>query len=107
MQAVKTPSPALTRYRVTAYVVGVGLLLLVLVAMPLKYLGGNPVPVQIIGPLHGFLYVVYLMTGFDLAVKNKWSVRGTLLVLVAGTIPFLSFVAERQVSRRVLAGTTL
>ncbi|MGE5764421.1 MAG: DUF3817 domain-containing protein, partial [Mycobacterium leprae] len=46
---------ALTRYRVLAYVVGVWLLLLVLVAMPLKYVGGNDALVAVVGPIHGFL----------------------------------------------------
>jgi integral membrane protein len=91
---------ALGRYRVMAYVVGVGLLLLVLVAMPLKYFAGQPVYVQVIGPVHGFLYAVYLVLAVDLALKARWSIKYTLLVLVAGTIPFLSFVAERNVTAK-------
>jgi len=94
---------ALVRYRVMAYVVGVCLLLLVLVAMPLKYLAGEPAPVATIGPVHGFVYMVYLLTALDLAVKSRWSVLRTLGVLIAGTIPFLSFVVERRVTRRVRA----
>ncbi|RJQ78617.1 DUF3817 domain-containing protein [Pseudonocardiaceae bacterium YIM PH 21723] len=92
---------ALTRYRVMSYVVGVMLLLLVLVAMPLKYLADQSGPSAIIGPLHGFLFVVYLWAAFDLSMKNKWAPLYTLGVLVAGTIPFASFIVERKVSRRV------
>ncbi len=95
---------ALLRYRVLAWVVGVMLLVLVLVAMPLKYLAESPALVQTIGPVHGFLYMVYLLVAIDLAVKARWSPLGTLLVLLAGTVPFLSFVAERIVTRRVRAG---
>ncbi|MCO1581275.1 DUF3817 domain-containing protein [Crossiella sp. SN42] len=87
-----------------AYIVGVGLLLLVVVAMPLKYLADMPGPVAVIGPIHGFLYAIYLVLAFDLAIKSKWSIGGTLLVLLAGTVPFLSFVAERWVTRKVQAG---
>ena len=94
---------ALTRYRTLAYVVGVMLLLLVLVAMPLKYFAGMPGPVAVIGTAHGFLYCVYLLTAFDLALRARWSAKGTVLVLLAGTIPFLSFVVERKVTRRVHA----
>ncbi|HEY8374084.1 MAG TPA: DUF3817 domain-containing protein [Pseudonocardiaceae bacterium] len=98
---------ALKRYRVISYVVGVFLVLLVLVAMPLKYFADQPMLVQIIGPLHGFLYAVYLLLAFDLAMKSKWSVRGTVLVLLAGTVPFLSFVAERIVTRKAQEGVAL
>jgi integral membrane protein len=89
---------ALLRYRVAAYVVGVFLLVLAFVAMPMKYLGDNDLLVAIVGPLHGFLYMVYLALAFDLAIRAKWPLTRTVLVLLAGTIPVLSFVAERKVT---------
>jgi integral membrane protein len=94
---------ALTRYRVIAYVVGVFLLILTLVAMPLKYLADSPTMVAIVGPIHGFLYMVYLVVAFDLSLRARWPFRYTVLILLAGTVPFLSFVAERSVTRRVRA----
>jgi integral membrane protein len=97
---------ALTRYRVAAYVVGVFLLLLV-AAMVVKYVGHDPRAVEIVGPIHGFIYATYLVIALDLALRARWSARGTLLVLLAGTIPFLSFVAERQVTRHVREGRRL
>ena len=95
---------ALVRYRVMAYVTGVMLLLLVFLAMPLKYFADMPGPVAVIGTGHGFLYCVYLLAAFDLALRARWSAKGTVFVLLAGTIPFLSFVAERIVTRRTRAG---
>ncbi|MCP2166396.1 DUF3817 domain-containing protein [Goodfellowiella coeruleoviolacea] len=97
---------ALSRFRILAYVVGVGLLTLV-AAMLVKYLGDQAVLVQVIGPIHGFLYAVYLILAVDLAIKARWSIKGTILVLLAGTIPFVSFYAERKVTDRVRAGGTL
>jgi integral membrane protein len=94
---------ALTRYRVIAYVVGVFLLILTLVAMPLKYFADAPTMVAIVGPIHGFLYMVYLVVAFDLSLRARWPLRYTVLILLAGTVPFLSFVAERSVTRRVRA----
>jgi integral membrane protein len=93
---------AFRRYRIAAYVVGWGLLLLC-AAMVLKYAFGVGAAVAIWGPIHGALFVVYVIIAFDLAYKDRWSPLGTLWVLVAGTIPFVSFVAERQVQRKVLA----
>ena len=92
---------ALTRYRVLAYVVGVWLLVLVFVAMPLKYVVGNDTMVSVVGPIHGFLYIVYLVAVLDLAVKARWPLLRTVLVMLAGTVPFLSFVAERKVTSRI------
>lgn len=94
---------ALTRYRVIAWIVGVVLILLVVVGMPLKYGFDNPVVVETIGPAHGFLYMVYLVAAFDLARRADWSLKRMALVMLAGTVPFVSFYAERRVSRWVTA----
>jgi integral membrane protein len=93
---------AVTRYRVMAYVVGVGLLVLVLVGVPLNHLADQPAVVAVVGPAHGFLYIVYLLTALDLAVRSRWALVPTVLVLLAGTVPFVSFVAERRVVRSML-----
>ncbi|OLR94275.1 DUF3817 domain-containing protein [Actinokineospora bangkokensis] len=104
--AAKGTRGALARYRILAYVVGVGLLALV-AAMVVKYGFDNATPVAVVGPAHGFLYAVYLVFAFDLALKARWSVKGTLLVLLAGTLPFVSFVVERKVTAKVRAGEKL
>mgnify|MGYP001272762552 CR=1 FL=1 len=90
---------ALTRYRVIAYVVGVVLIMLVVVGMPLKYIWHNPIVVEIVGPAHGFLYMVYLVAAFDLSRRAGWSFSRLLRVMLAGTVPFVSFYAERVVTR--------
>jgi integral membrane protein len=54
---------------------------------------------QIMWTAHGYLYMVYLVTAFMLAVRARWSVVKTLLVMAAGTVPLMSFVAERRVTR--------
>ena len=95
---------ALTRYRVMAWVVGVLLIALVLVAVPLKYLGGIEGPVTVLGTLHGWLYFLFFLTACDLALRASWTLRGTVLTLVAGTVPILSFVAERNATRKTRAG---
>jgi integral membrane protein len=94
---------ALIRYRVIAYVVGVMLLLLLFVAMPLKYLADDPGAMNIIGPAHGFLYVVYLLATFDLFRRVRWSFPRLVLMALAGTIPFLSFYAERKTTHELNA----
>jgi integral membrane protein len=92
---------ALIRYRAIAYLVGVVLILLVVIGMPLKYLADEPVVVETVGPAHGFLYMVYLVAAFDLARRNQWALKRMALVMLAGTVPFVSFYAERVVTRWV------
>lgn len=94
---------ALTRYRVMAWVVGVLLVVLVLIGMPLKYLGGNDLVVVATGVPHGWLYMVLLITAYDLGRRVKWPWLRLLLIAAAGTVPFLSFVAEHNATRDVRA----
>ena len=95
---------ALRNYRVAAWVTGIGLLVLVFVAMPLKYFLGEPRPVALVGMLHGFLYMVYIVCTLILAERCRWRPLEAVVILLAGTIPIASFVAERQVTRRVREG---
>jgi integral membrane protein len=90
---------ALTRYRAIAYVVGVVLVLFVAVAIPLKYVWDQPGMVQVIAPVHGFLYMVYLVAVFDLGRRAGWPLGRMVLLMLAGTVPFVSFYAERVVTR--------
>lgn len=87
---------ALQRYRAIANVVGVVLVVFILIAVPLRYLGGEPWLSHTISPIHGFLYIVYLAATVDLSRRVGWSVWRTVGVMLAGTIPFLSFVVERR-----------
>lgn len=96
---------ALIRYRIMAYTVGVLLVLLMLVAVPLKYVGHDDRWVTYFGVPHGWLYMLLILTAIDLGRRVKWSVRNVVLIALAGTVPFLSFVAEylarRDVNRRI------
>jgi integral membrane protein len=92
---------ALLRYRVIAYIVGVALIVLVAIGVPLKYLADDPQIVATVGPMHGFLFMVYLVAAFDVGRRANWPLSRMALVMLAGTIPLLSFYAERRVTRWV------
>jgi len=87
---------AFLRYRILAFVTGTLLILLVFVAIPIKWWGHNKTPVAIIGTAHGFIFMVYLVTALDLGVRLRWPWLKLGLIMLAGTIPFASFVAERR-----------
>jgi integral membrane protein len=97
---VPAPAPvlrgALIRYRVMAYVVGV-MLLLLCGAMILKY-GFHVIDsTSIVAIGHGWLYMIYVLLALDLCFRMRWSFPRIFFVVIAGTIPFLSFVAEHKV----------
>ena len=95
---------ALRNSRVAAWVTGIGLLVLVFIAMPLKYFFGEPRPVALVGMMHGFLYMAYIVCTLILAERCRWRPLDAVVILLAGTIPIASFVAERQVTSRVREG---
>lgn len=88
-------------YRVMAYVTGVVLMVLVFVGIPLQLWANNLFVVRYVGTAHGFLYIVYVLVAFAMtrAVRMPVASPRTVIVLLAGTIPILTFVVERWVSR--------
>jgi integral membrane protein len=86
----------LIRYQVMAYLTAIFLLVLVFVAIPIQIWGHDKTMEAIVGQIHGFLYMVYLVTAFELTVRLRIPLVRLVLVLLAGTIPFGSFVAERS-----------
>lgn len=96
-------SGAFLRYRILAFTTGVLLVLLCFVAIPLKYFAHDRGPVAVIGTAHGFLFMVYLVTALDLGIRLRWPWLKLGLVMLAGTVPFASFVAERRAHADVQA----
>jgi integral membrane protein len=92
---------ALLRYRVMAYIVGVGLLILVFVGVPLQYGANVPQVAEVVGPIHGFLYIVYLLAAVDLARRARFTLLQLAAMVGAGFLPFLAFLIERRVRLRV------
>lgn len=91
---------ALKPFRILAYIVGVMLLILV-TCIVLRYGFGIEQPSKIVSPIHGFLYMLYLVATMNLGMKARWTWQYILGVMLAGTVPLLSFVFERRVTRRV------
>ena len=93
------------RYRIMAWITGV-LLPALTVWLVVGYgfldyanVESKPGLYSLLWMLHGWLYVVYLIVGVDLAFRVKYSVIRTIAILVAGTIPFASFFAEALVHK--------
>jgi len=118
--------PVLTRYRFMASVVGVLLVVLILVGVPLANFDGSAMwgvfpgtpelfpagstahrvgeaITTYLGVAHGWLYMIFLVTAFLLSRKARWDLPFTFVTLVCGTVPLLSFWAERRATARVRA----
>ncbi|MCL5048882.1 MAG: DUF3817 domain-containing protein [Firmicutes bacterium] len=92
---------ALTRYRVMAYTVGTMLLILCAVGLPLQYVWDNTKVVAIVGPIHGILYIIYLLASYDLARRARFTLLEMLAMVCAGFFPFLAFYIEHLVVKQV------
>jgi integral membrane protein len=88
----------LLRYRVLALVTAVLLIPLIFVATPLDLFADIHGPAAVLGFVHGWLYVLYLVFAFIIAVQLRLPLGRMLLVLLAGTVPFAGFFAERYVT---------
>jgi integral membrane protein len=116
----------LTAYRVMATIVGVLLVVLILVGVPLANFDGTSMwgifdstPAWVtagsdvnnlgenittyLGVAHGWLYMIFLLSAFLLSRRAGWDLPFTLVTLICGTIPLLSFWAEHRATRRVRA----
>lgn len=94
---LRTP---LDRYRLLAYIVGTGLVILFFVGVPLKHYG-HPAVAQYVGIAHGFLYLVYLLTVIELGLRYRLKPVRLLALASAGFVPFVSFIAEHYTTKYV------
>lgn len=88
-------------YRVMAYLTGVVLVVLCFVGIPLQVFAHNLLIVKYVGTAHGILYIIYVLVAFAMtrAVRIPVASPRTIIVLLAGTIPVLTFVVERWITR--------
>jgi integral membrane protein len=95
----KGTAAALRRFEVMAFVVGVGLLILCLEVV-LHY-GFDNDALAWWSPIHGVLYLLYVVATADLGMRVRWSLGRMVGVMLAGVVPFFSFVMERKVAREL------
>jgi integral membrane protein len=93
---------AALRYRVMAYITGVLIIVVCFVGIPLQVADHNTFIVNDIGTVHGFLYIVYIVFAYILAQKLKMKIWPTVLLLLAGTVPIMTFFVERWMMRRYI-----
>ena len=93
---------AVLRYRVMAYITGVVLMVLCFVGIPLQ-VAGHPAVANDVGVVHGILYIIYVIVAYYLSRLLKLAPGPTVLLLLAGTVPILTFYVERWMQRKYIA----
>lgn len=89
------------RLRVVGFAEGISYLVLLFIAVPLKRIWGHPEAVQVIGPIHGLLFVLYVMTVIQAKTEYNWPIGKTMLALLASIIPGGTFYADHKVFRHL------
>ncbi len=93
---------ALGRLRLLGMVEGLSMLLLVFVAMPLKYLVGKPEMVRLVGSVHGGLFILLVLYALYVGYEKGWSFwKVTVWVLAGSIFPFGPFVVDHKILKKL------
>jgi integral membrane protein len=99
MQLLKTK---IGRLRILGLLEGVSLLLLVFIAVPVKYATNDPTFTKLLGPIHGALFLLFILNTLSVGVEQKWEFsKITWKVIVACFIPFGTFYIDRKILSKV------
>lgn len=83
-------------FRIISFLEGISYLLLLFVAVPIKYFGDDASYVKMLGMPHGVLFITYIILAFLLKTELKWSNKTFLTILIASVIPFGTFYIDRK-----------
>lgn len=85
------------RLRLLGMIEGVSFLLLLFVAMPLKYMADMPMAVKYTGWAHGVLFIGFCLALLDVMTNVNWPLRRGALVFIAALLPFGPFVIDKRI----------
>ena len=83
-------------FRLITLLEGLSYILLLFIAVPLKYVAGDDFLVKILGMPHGILFMLYLALAFYLKDSYKWKWQQTAIVFLASIVPFGTFYVDRK-----------
>ncbi len=93
----------LKTFKIIALLEGISYLLLLFVAVPFKYIGGNDILVRSLGMPHGILFISYVIIAFMLKDEMQWNKKTFWTILVASVLPFGTFYIDRKYLRGQVA----
>ena len=81
-------------FRIISYLEGISYILLLFIAVPIKYYANDPSLVKLLGMPHGLLFVAYVILSLVNSKKHNWNFSKTLVVLISSIIPFGTFYVD-------------
>lgn|SRR5690554_5071743 len=94
---------SLNQLRIVGLVEGASFLLLLFIAMPMKYLLDMPLAVRIVGSAHGALFLAYLYLVFVAATEHEWPLKRWILAALASVVPFGPMIFDRSLKDEMAA----
>ena len=85
-----------TLFRIVAFAEGVSYLLLLFIAVPVKYILYNDLFVKILGMPHGVFFIIYILLAIRFVLIKKISVKDSMIILIASLVPFGTFYVDRK-----------
>jgi integral membrane protein len=86
------------RLRIIGYLEGISLLVLIFIAVPIKYYFGNPSLSKLLGPIHGAIFLLFLFNALSVGVEQKWKFKTTTWkIIIACFIPFGTFYIDAKI----------
>lgn len=89
------------RLRILGFLEGLSLLALVFVAMPMKYLYNDPSLVKTLGPIHGALFVLFMLAALAVGVREHWKLKTGFIIFLSSFIPFGNFYIDHKIFKPV------
>lgn len=86
----------LKTFKIVALLEGISFIAMMLVGMPLKYMGGNDIIIKYLGMPHGLLFVGYVILAFLLQSQMKWTIKDMAIIVACSLIPFGTFWMDKK-----------
>lgn len=94
---------SIKNFRIITFIEGISFLVLLFIAMPMKYFGGNPIPVKIVGMTHGFLFILFVGLLCLASMEHKWSWKYNTIAFISSLIPFGTFFLDSDLKKKELS----
>jgi integral membrane protein len=90
-----------SRFRIISLLEGISYLILVFIAMPIKYIGDNPLPVKYVGMGHGVLFIIFCIFLFEVTTRDKWNIKFSIKMFILSLIPFGFIFIDKDIKKPV------
>lgn len=90
------------RLRIIGYLEGISLLVLIFIAVPMKYVFDNPALSKLVGPVHGAVFLLFLLNTMSVGIEQNWKFKTTIWkIVVACFIPFGTFYIDHTIFKNL------